>query len=259
LEMKSICFVLVVALICCVCYADDVPGIRYIDNGMSGSGFATRYWDCCRLHCSWSANAPHPTTTCDVYGNVNTNPQATSVCNGGDGAACVSQVPLVVNDKLAYAFAAVPSANKDICGKCFDLEFTGKGKYSTDRHEALKGKHLIVMTTNIGSDVESGQFDIMIPGGGLGIYTEGCKKMANWNLDPNSQTGGGMLRDCEIETDYKPAKYVECLTKKCNTAFANDPKAREGCLFLANWMNAAGNPLLEYREVECPMALKELY
>ena len=32
------------------------------------------------------------------------------------------------------------------------------------------GKHLIVMSNNVGYDVAGGQFDVMIPGGGFGIF-----------------------------------------------------------------------------------------
>ena len=55
----------------------------------------------------------------------------------------------------------------NILSKCFALTFTGTGKYETKaNHQALKGKTLVVMASNIGYDVENGQFDMMIPGGG---------------------------------------------------------------------------------------------
>ena len=67
------------------------------------------------------------------------------------------------------------------------------------------------------------------------------------------------LEDFEDEVGYDGdllTKRKECLTKKCNSVFANDAQAKEGCLFLATWMEAAGNPNHEFKEVECPQALK---
>jgi len=51
----------------------------------------------------------------------------------------------------------------------------------------------------------------------------------------------------------------ECLVKKCNASFSSDDQAKEGCLFLANFMEAAGNPNHNYTEVECPAVLKAKY
>ncbi|MBR2091335.1 MAG: glycosyl hydrolase family 5, partial [Fibrobacter sp.] len=96
----------------------------------------------------------------------------------------------------------------------------------------------------------------MIPGGGFGAFN-GCSQMG-WNIPQNSTTYGGLLSDCENESGYNGdvySKRKECLTKKCNSAFANDTEAKEGCLFLATWMEAAGNPQHTYKEVPCPQAL----
>jgi hypothetical protein len=157
---------------------------------------------------------------------------------------------------MAFAFAAVPAANGGSCGKCFQLTFTGTGKYSNDANiKRLKGKKLIIMATNVGGDVQQGQFDIMIPGGGVGIFN-GCSSMG-WGSQGAQY--GGLLSDCETETKYAAGKYKSCLTEKCNKSFANDEQARKGCLFLADWMGAAGNPEHNYVEVECPQVLKDKY
>ena len=50
-----------------------------------------------------------------------------------------------------------------------------------------------------------------------------------------------------------------CLTSKCNSVFSGDSQAKEGCLFLANFLEAAGNPEHTYKEVECPDVLKQKY
>ena len=70
---------------------------------------------------------------------------------------------------------------------------------------------------------------------------------------------GGLLSDCEKEKNYKPAATLTCLEEKCNSAFGNDNEAKKGCLFLAGWMHAAGNPEHDYVEVECPEVLKQKY
>ncbi|MCQ2102197.1 MAG: glycosyl hydrolase family 5 [Fibrobacter sp.] len=223
--------------------------IKYIAGGKSGSGYATRYWDCCEPHCAWPEHGGKA-STCDAKGNKVAG-GSQSMCDGGNAGICRNQFPIVVNEKLAFAFAATPGGENN-CGKCFDLAFTGKGKYATDNHSKLVGKHLIVMSSNVGYDVAGGQFDVMIPGGGFGIF-DGCSAKMGWGSQGSQY--GGLLDECEKETGYAAAKYKSCLTEKCNRSFSMDPQAKEGCLFMANWMEAAGNPLLEYKEVECPQEL----
>jgi hypothetical protein len=158
---------------------------------------------------------------------------------------------------MAFAFAAVPAANGGSCGKCFQLTFTGEGHYNSTNANTrkLKGKKLIIMATNIGGDVAQGQFDIMIPGGGVGMFN-GCSSMG-WGSQ--GEQYGGLLSECEKESNYSAGKYASCLTEKCNKSFSNDSEAKQGCLFLATWMHAAGNPEHNYVEVECPDVLKQRY
>ncbi len=231
--------------------------IKYVSGGKSGSGWATRYWDCCKPHCAWPDKGGLKAHACDAQGNKINDDGASSMCDGGNAGTCVSQIPQVYNDTIAFAFAAVPGSAGGKCGKCFDLAFTGKGKYASDNNLAkLKGKHLIVIASNIGYDVSEGQFDVMIPGGGTGIFN-GCASKMGWGSQ--GEQYGGLLSECEKESNYTASKYKSCLTSKCEKSFANDPKAKEGCLFLANWMNAAGNPLHNYKEVECPKELLDKF
>ena len=228
---------------------------KYLNAGAGGQqGFATRYWDCCMPHCAWPEHGG-AAKTCDAKGKTPIGNNSGSICSGGQGTTCTSQIPIIVSDKLAYAFAATPG-NDATCGKCFALTFTGEGKYETKaNHQALKGKTLVVMASNIGYDVQGGQFDIMIPGGGVGAFN-GCANMG-WG-DQGAQYGG-LLSKCEDEVGYDGDllnKRKECLKEKCNKSFANDTQAKEGCMFLATWMEAAGNPNHTYKEVECPQALK---
>ena len=241
------------------------PNIKVVSGGASGSGWATRYWDCCKPSCSWTENAGsgNEARMCTASGSKISNFSEASICNGGSASTCTSQIPIIVNDNLAYAFAAVSTGNGGACGKCFALTFDGTGKYETKApHQSLKGKVLVVMVSNVGEDVnKDGHFDVMIPGGGVGLFN-GCSAFG-WGSQ--GEQYGGLLSDCEKEVGYNKSGSAltsarkSCLTSKCNTVFANDSQAKQGCLFLANWMNAAGNPNHTYQEVECPAALKAQY
>ena len=234
------------------------PNITVKKNGARGSGFASRYWDCCKSACSWSnyANGNYSKQCTDKGKIPNTNWDERSVCDGGYQMTCTSQSPFTIDgcDGIGFAFAAVPEINGGACGKCYQLTFDGKGKNTTDANdEAIEGKKLIVMTTDLGFD--QGQFDIKIPGGGTGVF-EGCSSMGWGNQGAQY---GGLLTDCEKDSGYDPAKTLSCLKDKCNSSFGNDTEAMQGCLFLANFMHAADNPTHNYVEVECPDVLIERY
>ncbi len=232
----------------------------------SGKGWASRYWDCCKPSCSWTNNSGegNEAKSCYKDGRVITDsPYEQSICTGnGEARTCLFQIPFV-KDGIGYAFGAVPGADSTgTCGKCFKLTFTGEGKFETQgNHKALKGKQLIIMASNIGYDVEGGQFDIMIPGGGVGAYN-GCSDTLGDNL---GERYGGLLSECEAEVGYDGSEeeiYLnrkQCLTKKCNKVFANIEQALKGCMFLVDFLEAAGNPALTYEPVTCPQELKELY
>lgn len=239
------------------------PTIKYVNGGASGSGFASRYWDCCKPSCSWNENAGgNLAKQCDSRGNLINDPGSQSMCNGGNAGACVSQIPFTIDGCTTYgfAFAAVPASNGGKCGHCYELTFTGEGHYNSTnvntKRLKTEGKKLIVMASNVGGDVTQGQFDVMIPGGGFGIF-DGCSNKMGWG--PQGEQYGGLLSECEKSTNYSAGKYKSCLTEKCNSAFSSDPVAKQGCLFLANWMNSAGNPEHTYKEVECPDVLKQKY
>ena len=237
------------------------PKIVEKNGGAKGSGFASRYWDCCMPSCAWPENSGgNPSKTCDARGK---NPVSggANICAGGQQATCTSQIPFTVEgcEEYGFAFAAVPASAGGQCGKCFQLTFTGQGHYNSTNANTQKlkskGKKLIVMATNIGGDVQQGQFDVLIPGGGVGMFN-GCSQMC-WG--PQGEQYGGLLSDCEKESNYKANTYAKCLTDKCNKAFGNDEEAKKGCMFLVEWMEAAGNPEHNFVEVECPDVLKQRY
>ena len=90
--------------------------------------------------------------------NLITDYNAASKCDGGPSTTCLSQVPFVLDgcSEVGYAFGAVPGAGPNVCGRCFLVEFTGEGKYETRKnHQMLRGKKLIIVTSNIGYDVDN--------------------------------------------------------------------------------------------------------
>ena len=249
-----------------VVLSGECPAIKYVSGGLSGSGFASRYWDCCKPSCSWTSNAGagNEARQCTTSMSLISDYNAASKCDGGPSTTCLSQIPFTIDgcDNLGFAFGAVPGAGPNVCGRCFLLEFTGTGKYETKKnHRLLANKKLIVMASNIGYDVAGGQFDVMIPGGGVGIFN-GCSDILGTNLGAQY---GGLLSDCENQVGYSLndddmyTQRKECLINKCNTLFSGKALAKQGCLFLANFLEAAGNPLHTYKEIECPQVLKDRY
>ena len=224
---------------------------KVVSGAQSKSGYATRYWDSCKPHCAWKGKGGPVARTCNVDGQTTASPDDASVCDGGNAGTCFDQTPQIVNDTIAYAFAATPGGGSD-CGKCYMLTFKGTGASATstptdDHHRKIKGKHLIVMSSNVGYDVSHNQFDLMIPGGGPGAFN-GCGKMG---ISCAGAQYGGFLTTCNYKKD--------CLIDMCNKEYGNNTSLKNGCLFLANWMDAANNPEVDFVEVECPQALKDKY
>ena len=229
------------------------PSIKVISE--TKPGFNTRYWDCCKPSCAWN----HGSTSCDMNQQKETNPYITSICGGGTSTTCLSQIPFQVDGcpEMSFAFVATPGTEggNANCGKCFQFTFTGEGHWKTTAQtQALKGKKLIVMTTNIGYDVEPGQFDVMVPGGGVGLFN-GCDHLfGGKNMGVQY---GGLLTEC---LDVKKASDpVACLKEGCQTAFSNVPEALKGCMWYVDWYEAADNPSMTYEEIECPEVLKAKY
>jgi hypothetical protein len=225
------------------------------------SGYATRYWDACKPSCSWTYKSQALGARCKNCDRNGTSEIAASdgnrsSCDGGNAYTCYDQIPYKVNDNLSYAFAATPGGGND-CGKCYQLQFTGTGHDgNAANHRAIEGKTLIVIASNEGHDVSGGQFDIMIPGGGVGAY-DAFSSQISVSKDQLGVQYGGLLATCERESNYNASQYKSCLTTKCNL-FTNST-LKEGCLWLANWMEAANNPNLLYKQVECPSYLVDKY
>ena len=121
-----------------VVLSGECPAIKYVSGGLSGSGFASRYWDCCKPSCSWTSNAGagNEARQCTTSMSLISDYNAASKCDGGPSTTCLSQIPFTIDgcDNLGFAFGAVPGAGPNVCGRCFLLEFTGTGKYETKKN-----------------------------------------------------------------------------------------------------------------------------
>ena len=232
-------------------------------NAFSAEGYATRYWDGCKPHCSWVTNTDGiPVKTCNLNNQDNgTDYDIPSACEGGDAFTCWDMAPKEISPTLSYGYAAVP-ATGDICGTCYELTFTGEGHYDAtdDGSMALKAanKKIIVMATNIGHDVQGGQFDLLIPGGGVGAFNA-CSRQ--WNVS-NTELGaqyGGFLTQCRETLGWNAAHddVKSCVRNRCDAVFDEPGMSdlKNGCYWFVDWYEAADNPNLQYTEVACPQQL----
>jgi hypothetical protein len=214
-----------------------------VTNGTSG--FTTRFWDCCKPSCGWSDKAKgKPTKTCSKDGVSTLGNDTQSVCVGGTGYMCYWGAPWSVSDTLSYGFAAYNNVD---CGTCFQLQFTGKGQYNSadPGSNAISGKTLIVQIINIG-DIGANQFDLLIPGGGVGANTTGCP--SQWGNIDIGQTSGGVLASCGTGG-------ASCVQQKCQAAFGNNPQMLAGCNWFSGWFKAADDPQIVFQKIACPAAI----
>ena len=272
-------------------------------------GWNTRYWDACKPHCSWIRENENDVTradrssdeayaaelmtarNCNIHdveiptftlGNVSKSwmgyEGTNSACGDAktDGAfTCTDMAPIAVNDTLSYAYVAGTADGK--CGKCYHLQYDGHFKDEFENnppkatHKALKGKHMVVMASNIGHDVAggnaslpAGQFDLMVPGGGVGAFDALSVQVNAQNVNWGAGFGG-FLTECQKNTNCGTEGSLECyqtcVKDMCDAAFANGglPNLLRGCHWFADWYMAADNPTYYIEEVECPQYLIDHY
>jgi hypothetical protein len=196
------------------------------------AGKTTRYWDCCKPSCAWTGKAAYKThgvKTCLKDGHtVDTNLTAKSGCDGGPAFMCADNQPWVVNDNMAYGFAAAHVSGQkesDWCCACYELTFTSG---------PVSGKKMVVQVTNSGSDLGDNHFDLQIPGGGVGIFN-GCQAQYNSPADGWGQRYGGVSSESQcssLPTDLQP-----------------------GCKFRFEWFKNADNPSVDMKKIKCPAEL----
>lgn len=214
--------------------ASSTPGENDIHftpilDGRSGTGVTTRYWDCCKPSCSWpgKADVSAPVAACGLDGVTLVDPNTQSGCNsGGSAYTCNNQQPFAINSTLAYGFAAASIAGSgeyQSCCSCMLLTFNDG---------PAAGKQMVAQITNTGSDLGSNHFDIAIPGGGVGIFRDGCQKQ--WGVENgwgDTYGGVGSEEQCmnELPDQLKP-----------------------GCMWRWDFLEGANNPSVSFVEIECP-------
>ncbi|KAF8761971.1 Glycosyl hydrolase family 45 [Rhizoctonia solani] len=169
-------------------------------------------------------------------------------CNGGGAYACANHSPFAVNDSLAYGFAAVNiqgGTESSWCCQCYELTFTSG---------PVSGQKMIVQNyqhrrrpwkckeyppwLDSGNDIRVPNiesFDLMIPGGGVGIFGQGCAAQYGAPSTGWGAQYGGV------------SSIAEC---------SQLPSALQaGCQWRFNWFKGADNPSVTFQQVTCPAAL----
>jgi hypothetical protein len=212
------------------CSAENLPNVT------GGNGYATRYWDCCQPHCAQQSGHK-----CGQDGVSNTGDN-NSACSGGGAFACYDEAPRAVSTCLSYGHIAKASPN---CGTCYRIQFTGEGQHNVNDpgSKLIKGKQMIVKVTNTGGDVANNQFDLMVPGGGVGQFNA-CSRQ--WGTSDLGAQYGGFLTSC---TGSHAAKK-DCVRQQCMKIPAG--RARDGCLWFVDWFEVADNPKFTSQTTNCP-------
>lgn len=95
---------------------------------------------------------------------------------------------------------------------------------------------MIVEVTNTGSDLNNNQFDLQMPGGGVGMFN-GCSNQFGSSYAGGATYGGVSQRsDC----DNLPAVI------------------RSGCYWRFDWFLNADNPSMSFTQVACPSVLTNI-
>jgi hypothetical protein len=220
-------------------YNEPMP--PQISGGMNA--WASRYWDCCKPACGWTGNTggKTPIKSCNKDNQMLSGYDDRNACeNGGTAFMCWNGAPFQVGPNLSYGFAAASGSNYS-CGRCYQLQFTGSGH--NGQQNSLNGKMMIVQVINNGG-VQSDQFDLLIPGGGVGALNA-CSNQ--WGTSDLGATYGGFLAGCNGS--------ASCVQQKCQTIFGNKPDLLAGCNWFLGWFGAADNPNMVVKEISCPSLL----
>jgi len=212
--------------------------------GSSGTGTTTRYWDCCKPSCGWKNNMAKTGTgfakACLGGTSLGSNNGVSSpspdssnnqnTCGGGGNSpavfTCNNNQPFNQSG-IGYGFAATSFG---VCCACYKLTFTSG---------PVSGQVMYVQATNTGSDVSSTnhQFDLNIPGGGVGIYN-GCT--TQWG----APSGGWGAQYGGVSSRANCAQLPAALQPGCNFRF--------------DWFKGADNPTMNWTQVTCPSQLTSI-
>jgi hypothetical protein len=122
------------------------------------------------------------------------------------------------------------SASNTECCACYELEF---------QNGPLSGRRAVTQVTNSGTDLGAKHFDLMMPGGGFGIFN-GCTGPSGQSESAWGARYGGVTS--RAACDNLPADVQQgCRWRFDSSGFAG-----------------ADNPSVRYRRVRCPRALTQL-
>ncbi|WP_244224527.1 hypothetical protein [Corallococcus sicarius] len=147
--------------------------------------------------------------------------------NSGTSFTCNTKQPWAMNNTLSYGFAAASLAGKsesDVTCACYALKFTSG---------AVNGQTFVAQVINASMGAGSGEnrFDLMIPGGGVGIFN-GCQ--SQWR----APSDGWGARYGGVSSQSQCSQLPTQLQAGCNWRFG--------------WFKNADNPTVTYRRVKCP-------
>ncbi|KAJ8613780.1 hypothetical protein CTAYLR_008858 [Chrysophaeum taylorii] len=233
-----------------------LAGRALADEWITGT-YTTGYWDCCKPSCAWSGkgDVDTPVRSCEAEtGNVLSDPNVASVCDGGTSASCADNQPFTINDELTMGFAAAAVggssglAGDENCGMCYELVWTDEEfDYGGGAHPNIVGKRHVVQVTNIGFDVTgSHSFDLQIPSAGQGLFDTGCEiqfpDYESEDFDCGNNYGGcNDISGC--------ADLPDDLRAGCEWRFDTS---------VYGWKTDNGksdNPYVRFRRVKCPSEL----
>ncbi|MFY0563990.1 hypothetical protein ACN28E_09090 [Archangium lansingense] len=194
------------------------------------TGKTTRYWDCGKGSASWpgKASVTRPVIACAKDGVSAISPDAQSGSNGGTAFACNNNQPWAVNANLSYGFAAAwVSGGSEATWSCacYELKFTSG---------PVTGKTMVVQVVNTGGDLGQNHFDLLIPGGGVGLFNA-CTSQWGAPADGWGARYGGV--STRAQCDQLPAQL------------------RAGCQWRFDWFMNADNPTMSFKQVTCPSAI----
>ena len=148
-----------------------------------------------------------------------------------------------------YAFAASNSR----CCECYELTFLassvdGEGNICQECSSysgELEGETLVVQVINSGGDLSPTQFDLMIPGGGMGIFN---------GLVGNPPNGPPLFPQSSY-SDWGQRYGGVSSREQC---FQLPSSVVPGCLWRFDDFKGADNPGVSFRKVKCGL-YPELY
>ncbi|KAJ8940955.1 hypothetical protein NQ318_006806 [Aromia moschata] len=216
-------------------YTNEIINAVPVSGGLSGEGHHTGYWDCCKPSCAWTGNAytDPPVRGCAADGVTTVDKELQSGCASDGGSySCTDQVAHAANKSFALGFTAASftgGTDYSMCCRCVLLTW----KYDTQDPK----RQILVQITNTGGDLLSNQFDLAIPGCGVGYVADGCTNQWGAPVGGWGQQYGG------VSTEEECSELPEELQVACQFRF--------------EWMDVP-DWTVDFVEVECPTALTDI-